>query len=71
MDVEISVSLTAVDRRKGNRASFRIEERGGMLGGPELTGKLLCRLQEKIREAMKDAAAEFGWEMESVDSTAR
>jgi hypothetical protein len=71
MDVEISVSLTAVDRRKGNRASFRIEERGGMLGGTELTGKVLCRLQEKIREAMKDAAAEFGWDREGVDSAAR
>ena len=70
MDVEISVRLTAVDRRSLNRASFRIEERGGMLGGPELTGKLLCRLQEKIREAMKDAAAEFGWEREDENSSA-
>lgn len=68
MDVEISVSLTAVDRRSLNRTSFCIEERGGMLGGAELSGELLCRLQEKIRKAMKDATAEFGWEREDEDT---
>jgi hypothetical protein len=61
VDVEVSVGLVFTDAKTGKRNCCTFEERRELPEGVEMTGSTISRLHDLLREAMKEAAAEFGW----------